>query len=357
MRRVFTTLVALLLAIMIVVPAAAQDRNLVEAAQQATGFSTLLAAAEAAGLAEELAEGGPYTIFAPTDGGFANALSALGLTAEELLADTELLTTILSFHVINGDFSSGDLVSIISNDADGVAEFTTLGGETLTAELVTLPVPAEEVAAGQPTPEPQFQTAIFLNGQGISVFLADIQASNGVLHAISGVLLPPSFTMMEDDMAMEEEMMEEEMAPATIADIAATTDGFSTLAAAVDAAGLTDALSEGNLTVFAPTDDAFAAALDALGLSAEELLADTDTLTTILTYHVIAGDFSSEDLLSLSTNGGITELNTLAGEPLSLAIEGDSVVIGGATVTMADIEADNGIVHVIDGVLLPPSMQ
>ncbi|MGH1492685.1 MAG: fasciclin domain-containing protein, partial [Acidimicrobiales bacterium] len=99
---------------------------------------------------------------------------------------------------------------------------------------------------------------------------------------------------MEDE-AMEDEAMEE--LPATVVDIAAEAGSFTTLLAAAEAAGLVETLTgEGPLTVFAPTDDAFAAALADLGLTAEQLLADTDTLTSILTYHVVAGQVLSTDL-------------------------------------------------------------
>ncbi|MEL6269877.1 MAG: fasciclin domain-containing protein [Chloroflexota bacterium] len=345
MRKFMTIMLVVLLAAMAVMPAAAQDENnIVAAAERATSFNTLLAAAEAAGLADTLATGGPFTVFAPTDGAFATLLNNLGLSAEELLADTDLLTTVLTYHVVAGEVRAADLLAAI-DAGGGVAELETIGGEVLTARLVSLPDAVEEGA------EQTFTDAIFLGDAGVSVFLPNISASNGVIHAISGVLLPPSVTGAP---AAEEAAAESN----TIVDIAATTEGFSTLVAAAEAAGLVEALSGGNLTVFAPTDDAFAAALEALGLTAEELLADTETLTTILTFHVVSGDFSGEDLVSVMTNAGVTELNTLSGEPLAIALEGDSIVLGGgqATVAAADIEADNGIIHVIDGVLLPPSM-
>ncbi len=358
MRQFITMLAALFVAAMVVIPVSAQERNLVEAAQNATGFNTLLAAAEAAGLAEELATGGPYTVFAPTDGGFAAALASLGITAEDLLADTDTLTAILSYHIVRGEFSSGDLIALIENSG-GTAQLRTLNGETLTAELVTLDVtPAAEEGAVE-TPEPVFADFIYLNrdGQNISVFLADVSASNGVLHGISGVLLPPSFTGAGE--AGEEVA---EAGPGTIVEVAAGNESFTTLVAAVEAAGLIPTLSEGNFTVFAPTNEAFAAALDSLGLTVDELVADTETLTTILTYHVIRGDFSAEDITSVISNAAgdleFQGFNTVAGERLPAEIVDGSVVLGGgaATVVTPDVEASNGIIHVIDGVLLPPSL-
>ncbi|MEL6149062.1 MAG: fasciclin domain-containing protein, partial [Chloroflexota bacterium] len=238
------------------------------------------------------------------------------------------LTTILTFHVVSGDFSGEDLVSVMTNA--GVTELNTLSGEPLAIALEG--------------------DSIVLGGGQATVAAADIEADNGIIHVIDGVLLPPS-------MMMGEEMAEEEMSaePVSIPETAAAAGGFETLLAAAEAAGLVEALSGGNLTVFAPTDDAFAAALESLGLTAEELLADTETLTAVLSYHVVNGDFSGEDLVSVMTNAGVTELNTLGGAALPIALEGDSIVLGGgqATVVAADIEASNGIIHVIDGVLLP----
>ena len=152
-----------------------------------------------------------------------------------------------------------------------------------------------------------------------------------------------------------EEMMDEN----TILDLALSSPDFATLVAAVQAAGLEDALAdpEAALTVFAPTNDAFAAALDALGLTADELLADTETLTTILTYHVLGDVVTSADIAA----AGVEEIpvDTLAGEELVVTVGDDGAVgfVGQtAVVTMADLEASNGVIHVIDAVLLPPSM-
>lgn len=152
--------------------------------------------------------------------------------------------------------------------------------------------------------------------------------------------------------AMEEETMEEETMeelPATVVDIAADAGSFTTLLAAAEAAGLVETLTgEGPLTVFAPTDDAFAAALDALGLTAEELLGDTETLTSILTYHVVAGQVLSTDL----ADGMMAA--TVNGAEIAVDLS-DGVKINDANVTAADLKAKNGVVHVIDAVLLPPA--
>lgn len=131
-----------------------------------------------------------------------------------------------------------------------------------------------------------------------------------------------------------------------IVDIAASTEGFSTLVAAVTAADLVETLKgEGPFTVFAPTDDAFAALPEG---TVEGLLADIPALTNVLTYHVIAGKVMSNDL----TNG--MEAETVQGQTVTIMTEG-GVTVNGANVTTADIEASNGVIHVIDAVILPPA--
>jgi transforming growth factor-beta-induced protein len=152
--------------------------------------------------------------------------------------------------------------------------------------------------------------------------------------------------------APEDDMAEEEAAePGTIVDVAVANE-FTTLVAAVQAAGLVDTLSgEGPFTVFAPTDDAFAAALESLGLTAEELLA-SDDLASILTYHVVAGEVDAATAISLDGQAAAT----VNGAEINISVVDGSVVINDtATVIAADVAASNGIVHVIDAVLLPPA--
>ncbi len=129
-----------------------------------------------------------------------------------------------------------------------------------------------------------------------------------------------------------------------IVDIAAGNEAFSTLVAAVTAAGLVDTLKgEGPFTVFAPTDEAFAALPEG---TVEALLEDIPTLTAILTYHVVPGTVMSTDL----ADGMMAE--TVNGASVTIGV-GDSVTVDGATVTQADIVASNGVIHVIDTVILP----
>jgi uncharacterized surface protein with fasciclin (FAS1) repeats len=129
-----------------------------------------------------------------------------------------------------------------------------------------------------------------------------------------------------------------------IIDIASGNENFSTLVAAVSAAGLVETLQgEGPFTVFAPTDEAFAALPEG---TVEALLEDIPTLTSILTYHVVPGEVMSGDL-----EDGMTA-ETVNGQSITIGV-GDTVTVDGATVIDADIEASNGVIHVIDAVIMP----
>lgn len=150
-------------------------------------------------------------------------------------------------------------------------------------------------------------------------------------------------TTMADDMAAEE--------LGTIPEVATEAGDFTTLLAAAEAAGLVETLSTQELTVFAPTDEAFAAALESLGLTAEQLLADTEQLTAILTYHVVPGKVMAADVVTM--NG--QDVATVNGANVTITVEGETVKVNDATVTATDVEASNGVIHVIDSVLLPPA--
>ena len=145
--------------------------------------------------------------------------------------------------------------------------------------------------------------------------------------------------------------------PGTVVDIAVGSDAHTTLVAAVTEAGLVETLSgEGPFTVFAPTDEAFTAALEALGITAEDLLASED-LSGILTYHVVPGKLMAADVLAaVESGGGMVEVETVNGAPITVEVVDGMVMLNGtATVTAADLEAGNGVVHVIDAVILPPA--
>ena len=142
--------------------------------------------------------------------------------------------------------------------------------------------------------------------------------------------------------------------PGTVVEVAVASGAFPTLVAAVQAAGLVDVLSgEGPFTVFAPTEEAFAAALGALGLSAEDLLADTELLTAVLTYHVLPVAAPAEVVVTLDGQS----IATVGGSEVAISVDDGTVMVNDATVVTADIGASNGVIHVIDTVLLPPAGQ
>jgi uncharacterized surface protein with fasciclin (FAS1) repeats len=280
----------------VLLPPPPPSNTVVDVIVNSPDHTILETAVLAAGLETALSGDGPFTVFAPTDAAFA-ALPAG--TIDALLADPQgLLTEILTYHVAAGAVLSSDL-----SDGQMIA---TLNGEDVTVTINT--------------------NGVFINDAQVTV--ADILADNGVVHVIDAVLLPPPPPSN------------------TVVDIIVNSPDHTVLETAVLAAGLETALSgDGPFTVFAPTDAAFAA-LPAGTI--EALLANPAALTSILTYHVAAGTVLSTDL----TNGqSITTLNT---QSVTVSINANGVFINDAQVTVADLIADNGVVHVIDAVLLPP---
>ncbi len=195
--------------------------------------------------------------------------------------------------------------------ADDVVQSTSI--ETLLGPSVSVEVTA---------------TGVLLNG-AVNVTTTDIVASNGVIHVIDAVLLPPQ-------------------GPAqSIAEIVAGDDNFETLRSALETTGLTDTLAgEGTFTVFAPTDDAFAK-LPRYLLPALTRFAP-DVLRNILLYHVTDTQLPSQELTQLDA------VSTLLGRDVHVSVTGDGVVLNGnVRVSVTDIQATNGVIHVIDAVLLP----
>lgn len=275
----------------------AQIPTVVDVIVNSADHDTLEAAVVAAGLADDLSGTGPFTVFAPTDAAFANLPAG---TIEALLSDpTGSLTNILLYHVVGSQALSTDL-----SDGQIIA--------TLQGQTVEVTINAD---------------GVFINDA--QVIVADITATNGVVHVIDAVLLPPA-----------------PQPTTTVVDVIVNSDVHNTLEAAVVAAGLVETLSgTGPFTVFAPTDAAFAALPAG---TVEALLENIGELQNILLYHVASGSVLSTDL----TNG--QEIPTLTFfPPLVVTIDNNGVMINNAMVTVADIMADNGVIHVIDAVLLP----
>jgi uncharacterized surface protein with fasciclin (FAS1) repeats len=269
--------------------------DIVDVAAEAGSFNTLIAAVQAAGLEETLRSKGPFTVFAPTDEAFAKLPEG---TVEALLADPEALANILLYHVVPGKVMAADV-------SDG------LEAETAQGSSVRFAIHSD----GAPAIE------------GALITATDIEAFNGVIHVIDSVILPPKDIM----------------------DTAIEAGSFTTLVAAVQAAGLEEALrGEGPFTVFAPTDAAFAALPAG---TVESLLAEPEgALKDILLYHVLSGKVMAADV----TDG--LEAETLLGQMVSFALHSDgAVTINGARIIVTNIRASNGVIHVIDAVILPPA--
>ena len=256
--------------------------------------TTLETAVLQANLAATLSGNGPFTVFAPTDEAF-NSVPTETLNA--LLADNNALTVVLLHHVHSGNVMSTDL-------SDGM-EVPTLNETNLTVSIDGMTIKIDFATVTQ----------------------ADLTASNGVVHIIDKVLLS-----------------EYSEVDTTVYSIIKTSPIHTTLVTTINAANLDETLSgEGPFTVFAPTDDAFSA-LPAGAL--DELLANVTLLSEVLLHHVHSGNVFSSDL-----SDGM-QVTTLNNDNLIVTIDGTNVMIDIANVTQADIEADNGVVHIIDAVLI-----
>lgn len=269
-------------------------KNIVETAVAAGSFNTLAAALKAADLVDVLTGAGPFTVFAPTDAAFAKLPAG---TVETLLKpeNKDKLRAVLLYHVVPGKAMAKDVV--------GKNAWATANGQQ-----VNIQVRGETVSI-----------------DNAKITATDIAASNGVIHVIDTVILPETKTIPE------------------VADAAGS---FGTLLAAVKAAGLAETLSgEGPFTVFAPTDEAFAA----LGTTVQDLLKpeNKDKLTAILTYHVVSGRVFAEQAK------GLSEAKTVNGKTVKIESKWGKVMVGGAEVVSADIDAANGVIHVINKVLIP----
>jgi uncharacterized surface protein with fasciclin (FAS1) repeats len=272
----------------------------IDTAEEAGQFTTLLAAIDAAGLEETLRGPGPFTILAPTDAAFAALPDGL---VEALLNDTDALREVLLYHVLPREARSGEVVGL-----DGA---TTAQGERV----------AFSVRDG----------VAYANDA--EIVQTDIDTSNGVIHVLGSVIVPPSVNvakLLADD----------------IVDTAVADGRFTTLVTAVQAAGLEDTLrSDGPFTVFAPTDTAFGRLPDG---TVEALLGDIPTLTDILLYHVVGDEVYASQVVTLSS------APTVQGNPVSITVSDGRVFVNEAEVIITDVQASNGVIHVIDQVILPP---
>ena len=273
-------------------------------AQSDSRFSILTEAVNAAGLADTLAGPGPLTVFAPTNDAFAALLTELGITKDALLANKPLLTAVLTYHVLPAKVERAQ---------------------------VPLGQPVTTVQGGIFKVDSVGSNLVITDGRNrtATITATDLQAANGVVHVIDKVILPSDKNIVQTAQALPQ---------------------FSILVEAVVAADLAGALSgNGPFTVFAPTNDAFAALLAELGVTKDALLADKALLTKVLTYHVVPAR-----VLKAQVPVG-TAITSLQGD--TFTIDGTLAITDQAGrkagITGTDVLTSNGVIHVIDKVILP----
>jgi transforming growth factor-beta-induced protein len=263
--------------------------TLVDLAMASADHKTLVDLVVKAKLADVVANTGPYTVFAPTDAAFAAVPKAL---LDAVGSDEKLLQAVLTHHVLSGAVKAADVKTMLA---------TSLAG-------FVLPVVAKDgsVTVG-----------------GAKVVATDLVATNGVIHVVDTVILPPD-----------------------VVDIAMASADHTTLVDLVKLAGLVETLQgDGPFTIFAPTNAAFAK-VDPKAV--EALKADKAALAGVLTYHVVAGMVKAKDVAA-------GEVATVNGAKITIAKDDKGVTVNGAKVIATDLVGTNGVIHVIDGVLLPPA--
>ncbi len=285
---------ATLIAVAMLAPKAQAD-DVVDTAVKAGKFNTLVAAVKAAGLVDTLKGAGPFTVFAPTDEAFAKLPAG---TVENLLKpeNKDQLIAVLTYHVVPAK-------------VDARAAFSARTAPTVNGQAISVNATLSGI---------QIDNA--------NVVTTDIQCSNGIVHVIDSVILP---------------------ATTNIPETAAGAGTFKTLLAAAKAAGLVEALSgKGPLTVFAPTDEAFAKLPAG---TVEDLLKPENKgkLASILKYHVVSGRVFAADAIKAGRAA------TLQGQSVTVSYGAGGVKIDGAKVLTPDLETTNGVIHVIDSVILP----
>jgi transforming growth factor-beta-induced protein len=305
MKRI-TSLIALLAAAAVAVAGVAtsasagtrEGGDIVQTAVSAGQFSTLASLLQQAGLVDTLESPGPYTVFAPTDAAFAKVPKA---TLDALAADPAKLKAVLLYHVVPGRLSAADVVKLTTAQ--------TAEGRSVAIKVVN--------------------GTVFVDGGKVTT--PDVTATNGVIHVIDSVLIPrePAATT----------------APKTIVKTAVAAGTFKTLATLLRKAGLVKTLNgKGPFTVFAPTDAAFAKVPKA---TLAALATNKAKLRSVLLYHVVKGNVPAAKVVKLRS------ATTLNGKPVAIRVKNGKVTVAGARVTTADVKASNGVIHVVNKVLIP----
>ncbi|HEY5661225.1 MAG TPA: fasciclin domain-containing protein [Gaiellaceae bacterium] len=271
------------------------DKNIVQTAVSAGQFTTLASLLTKAGLVDTLSTGGPFTVFAPTDAAFAKVPKA---TLDALGKNPALLKSVLLYHVVPGRVTAADVVKLSSAK--------TLEGRSLSIKAADGSVYVDQAKVTTP----------------------DVMASNGVIHVIDSVLIPKAATAQKN-----------------LVQTAVAAGQFKTLASLLTKAGLAGTLQgKGPFTVFAPTDAAFAKVPKATLAS---LAKNKAKLRAVLLYHVVKGKVTAAQAMKLHS------AKTLNGKSVSIRVKGGKVIVGGATVVKANVNTSNGVIHVINKVLIP----
>ena len=276
----------------------AKPSTIVDTATAAGTFKWLTLFAQTAGLVDTLSGPGPFTVFAPTDAAFTKLPSStLGALLQP--ENKQMLVDILTYHVVPSAVKAAQVVHLNS----------------------------AKTVEGQPVSIKVTDGKVYINDA--QVVQTDIAASNGVIHVIDTVLLPPA--RLHD-----------------IIDTASAAGNFRWLTLFVQTAGLTDTLRHSNFTLFAPTDTAFTK-LPSSTLGALLQPENKQKLIDILTYHVVPGTVDAAQVVNL------TSAKTVEGKPVAIKVTDGHVFINDAQVIQTDIAASNGLIHAIDSVLLPPT--
>jgi uncharacterized surface protein with fasciclin (FAS1) repeats len=281
---------------LVVLPAASQELDLIDLAKKEGQFSTLTKALQAANLVNTLKGKGPFTLFAPTDEAFEKLPEG---KLNQLLQDTSKLKEILLYHVVSGNVLANDVVKLKE-------------AKTVSNEIIKIKVNAD---------------GVLLNDSS-NVIRTDVLAKNGTIHIIDTVLMPRV------------------KARKTLVSVAKSAGLFTKLLESATKANLIATLeSKGPFTLFAPTDEAFAKLPpDTL----DSLLQDIPQLTDLLLYHVVEGQFLSKKIVQLK------EIKTMNQKKLAIQVKGNNVLVDNAKAIQTDVEAENGVIHFIDTVLIPP---
>ena len=279
------------------------EHDIVDVLSDYSEYSLLVEAVQAAGLVDTLKGRGPFTVFAPTNTAFVNLLGELKTTKDALFADKPLLTAVLTYHVLAARVPAADIPfgRAITTVETGIFKIDNVGGPVITDE----------------------------RNRTANITVTNLYASNGVIHGIDKVILPGD------------------------KDIVATAQSipdFSILVEAVVAADLVSTLQgAGPFTVFAPTNAAFAAALSELDVRKDDLFANTELLTQILTYHVVPARVLKAEV-PLNTN-----ITTVEGTAFQVNSSLQIVDVANRlpNIVTTDVLTSNGVIHVIDRVILP----